>query len=360
MGIFENSTVKLEQDDFGTFKDPQTGVSQTIRRFTWKNGNGVSIQVINYGVTITAINLPDKNGKVDDITLGYDSLEGYLQPNNRYFGATVGRVANRIGNSTFTLNGNVYQLAANNGPNSLHGGLRGFNKVVWDYYVKGTKVVFSYASSDGEEGYPGNVVTNVTFQLSDENELVIDYKASTTKPTLVNLTNHSYFNLAGNGSGANGLLEHVVTINADRYTETDGGIPTGKLIPVANTVFDLQIPRKLKDVINNVPNALGFDNNFCVYKGTRQSLGFVSRVEHPQSGRVLETYSDQPGVQFYTGNAIPEHTGKGGNKYGKHSAFCLETQIWPDAIHHDNFPNVVLNPGDQYRHVCVYKFLVKA
>ncbi|XP_025831984.1 aldose 1-epimerase-like, partial [Agrilus planipennis] len=154
-------------------------------------------------------------------------LSGYLQPNNRYFGATVGRVANRIGNSTFTLNGNVYQLAANNGPNSLHGGLRGFNKVVWDYYVKGTKVVFSYASSDGEEGYPGNVVTNVTFQLSDENELVIDYKASTTKPTLVNLTNHSYFNLAGNGSGANGLLEHVVTINADRYTETDGGIPTG-------------------------------------------------------------------------------------------------------------------------------------
>ncbi|KAJ8915083.1 hypothetical protein NQ315_014338 [Exocentrus adspersus] len=355
MGISDGSKkVLLSEDTFGKIKD------KPVTRFTWTNTNNVSVQLITYGGYITSIKVPDKDGNIEDVVIGFKDIEGYLSPQNRYFGATVGRVANRIAGASMTIEGTTYKVTANNGVNQLHGGLKGFDKVIWNHYVKGKQVVLSYHSSDLEEGHPGDLVVNVTFELTADNEILIDYQATTTKPTCVNLTNHSYFNLAGNGKGAAGLYDHVVAINADRITETNAGIPTGKILPVSGTVFDFRIPKRLGDVINNVPNAAGYDNNFCIIRGTEQETTFVAKIDHPKSGRTLEVYSNQPGVQFYTGNALPEDksvTGKDGY-IQKHAAFCLETQIYPDAIHHKNFPQVVLYPGERYHHTCTYKFVI--
>ncbi|KAJ8936760.1 hypothetical protein NQ318_023197 [Aromia moschata] len=350
--------VLLSEDNFGQITDK--GQTKTIKRFTWTNTNNVSVQLITYGGYITSIKVPDRKGKIEDVVIGFNDLEGYLSPNNRFFGATVGRVANRIGGAMMTIEGVTYNVSANNGPNQLHGGFKGFDKVVWDHYVKGRKVILSYHSADLEEGHPGDVLVQVTFELTEKNELLIDYSATTTKPTCVNLTNHSYFNLAGNGKGAAGLYEHLVTINADSFTEAVAGIPTGKLIPVAGTVYDLRIPKVLGDIINKVPGAAGFDNNFCTIKGSEQGNAFVAKVDHPQSGRTLEVYSNQPGVQFYTGNALTEDDSVQGKDgfIKKHGAFCLETQIYPDAVNHKNFPRVVLYPGETYHHTCTYKFIV--
>lgn len=229
MSANESSAVHLEIDDFGKTTD-SAGQTVTIKRFTWTNSNNVSVQLITYGGYITSIKVPDNKGNVEDIVLGFDTLEGYISPSNSYFGATVGRCANRIKRGKMTIEGVTYQLATNDGLNHLHGGIKGFDKVIWEYYVTDNKVVLSYHSKDLEEGYPGDVVANVTFELTSNDELLIDYKATTTKPTVVNLTNHSYFNLAGHDKGAKEIYKHVVSINADKITEVDSeSIPTGKL-----------------------------------------------------------------------------------------------------------------------------------
>ncbi|KAJ8972004.1 hypothetical protein NQ317_005981 [Molorchus minor] len=322
-----------------------------------------SIQLINYGGYITSIKVPDKKRNVEDIVIGFDTLEGYQRPENMYFGSTIGRFANRIGKSKITVEGTTYQLSPNNGPNHLHGGIKGFDKVIWEYYVRGNQVTLSYHSPDLEEGYPGNVVASVVFELTDNDEFLMDYSATTTKPTIVNMTNHSYFNLAGHSKGSTELYKHVISINADRVTEVDSqGIPTGKLPSVSGTAFDLRIPRVIGDVIKKVPNSPGYDHNYCVSRGTEQVYSFVAKVLHPDSGRVFEVYSNQPGVQFYTGNFLPDDDslkGKGGSVYRKHGAFCLETQMIPDTINHNHFGNAVLYPGERYHHAAKFKFLIE-
>lgn len=366
--------VELEENEFGLFTNKSTGQSSSVRKFTWRNNNNITVQVISYGATITAIKIPDKNGTVEDVVMGFNDMQGYLNPLNPYFGATVGRVANRIGYSKISIDGKEYNVSANLGQHQLHGGFKGFDKVNWDCYTTGTKVVMSYDSPDKEEGFPGNLLVNVSFQLNDRNEFCIDFRATTTKPTFVNLTNHSYFNLAGHNRGAEELYKHVITINADQTTDVDeNSIPSGKLLPVADTIFDLQVPKVLGDVIHNIPGYSGYDHNFCVNKGTDQGNTFVAKVYHPPTGRVLEVYSNQPGVQFYTSNSIPQNPkdykgdasklqkleGKGYTYY-KHGALCLETQNWPDAINHTNFPKAALYPGETYKHTCTYKFWIKS
>ncbi|KAG5887803.1 hypothetical protein JTB14_019394 [Gonioctena quinquepunctata] len=354
-------TVKLTEDEFGQVKDDK-GQQKTIKRFTWTNSNKISVQVITYGGYITSIKIPDNKGNIEDITIGFKDLNGYLSEDNRFFGATIGRVANRIGDAKMTVEGVKYSLAANNGANHLHGGIKGFDKVVWESYVKGTVLYLSYHSRDMEEGYPGDVLVTVSFQLTDENDFCVDYKATTTKPCPVNLTNHSYFNLAGNGKGSSELYKHIVCVNADKITEVDGGgIPTGKLPNVANTTFDLRVPKVLGDVIHKVPGAPGFDHNFCISKGSAQSDTFVARISHPGSGRVMEVYSNQPGVQFYTGNFLPEgDTLKGKDGFiKKHGAFCLETQKYPDSVNHKNFTNTILYPGEEYHHTTTFRFITE-
>ncbi|KAJ8915082.1 hypothetical protein NQ315_014337 [Exocentrus adspersus] len=261
-----------------------------------------------------------------------------------------------------TIEGVTYKLATNDGENHLHGGIKGFDKVIWEYFIKNTAVVLSYHAADLEEGYPGDVVVNVTFQLTVDNEFLIDYKATTSKPTVVNLTNHSYFNLAGHDKGAKELYNHVVSINADKVTEVESdGIPTGNLPEVSGTTFDLRIPTVLGDVIKKVPNSPGYDHNFCITRGTEQGNLFVAKVTHPGTGRTLEVYSNQPGVQFYTGNFLPEDdslVGKGGSVYKKHGTFCLETQIYPDSINNPKFGKSILYPGEEYHHTSTLKFLI--
>ncbi|XP_063924261.1 galactose mutarotase-like isoform X2 [Zophobas morio] len=340
--------VKLKEDQFDLYTYKNTGKSVSVRSFTWENDNKVSVQVITYGATVTFIKVPDKSGVVKDIVTGFKNLAGYQDAENPYFGATVGRVANRIANGQFKLFGQTIQVSKNLGKHQLHGGFVGFDKVIWEHFVDGNKVVMSYHSPDMEEGYPGDLVVHTTFELTDTSEFRVEFKATTTKPTYVNLTNHSYFNLAGHNTGASELYKHVVSINADRITAVDKDcIPTGSLQPVGGTVFDLQAPKVLGELINKVPNSDGFDHNFCVMKESGQEKTFVARVHHPESARMLEVHSNQPGVQFYTANFFPENpstykgdksklktlTGKDGNYY-KHGALCLETQNWPDAPNH--------------------------
>lgn len=362
------AAIALEEDLFDS--------STKIRRFTWRNANDLSIQVITYGATITSIKMPDHTGKIDDIVMGFDSLSGYKQTLNPYFGATVGRVANRVGNGQFDIDHKHYSVAKNyQNRHQLHGGFKGFDKVIWEAYTNNKQVIMSYLSQDGEEGYPGHLLTQVTFELLDNGEFSVQFTATTTKPTFVNLTNHSYFNLAGHNAGANELYKHVVCINADRTTDVDAdSIPTGVLLPVANTIFDLQVPKVLGDVIHQIPGYDGYDHNFCVNRRGIQGIDpvtntFVARVIHPDSERVLDIYSNQPGVQFYCSNSIPDDPksfsgpplslqslqGKGGCHYYKHGALCLETQNYPDAINHVNFPKAILNPGETYRHSVIYK-----
>ncbi|XP_052896369.1 galactose mutarotase isoform X2 [Anopheles moucheti] len=356
--------VTLTVDGFGTVKHPKTGATETVKRFTWRNTNGMSVQVISYGAIITVMKVPDRNGRVDDVVLGFDDVQGYQTPNNPYFGATIGRIANRIGGGKFTLNGQEFQVTKNfENRHQLHGGKVGFDKYNWDAFVDGTVVTLTHTSPDGDEGYPGAVMVSVRYELKGDNRFEALFKAVSTKPTPINLTNHSYFNLAGHSTGHEEIYRHVVSINADKITDTDGdSIPSGKFICVGGTPYDLRIARELGPAMAKTVGE-GFDDNFCITKGTEQGRTFTARVIHPHSGRVLEMYTDQPGVQFYTSNFMPDPNkndppiqGKGGAKYCKHGAFCLETQNFPDAINHANFPSAVLNPGALYVHEVVYKF----
>lgn len=349
---------RVTVEPFGKTKD---GVP--VELYTLRNADGMTVKVMTRGATIVELLVPDKNGKFDNVVLGFDNVQGYESDRNQAFGCVVGRVANRIAKGQFTLNGKTYKLAINNGPNHLHGGVkRSLAQVVWKakpfQKKSGCGVVFTYTSPDGEEGYPGTVDFTVTYTLNDKNELRLDYKAVTDKPTPINLTNHSYFNLAG--AGHKSVLDHVLMINADAYTPTDETlIPTGKIEPVAGTPLDFRKPRRIGDRIGELLNtpAKGYDHNF-VLRGKIGRLRLAAKVVEPNSGRVLTVKTTQPGVQLYTGNFLFGQRGKGGKTYPPRCALCLETQHFPDAVHHKNFPSIILRPGEVYRHTCVYAFSV--
>jgi len=350
-----NGRMKISSTPFGT-----TPTVEEVQIFSLTNTQGVELKIINYGGIIVAINVPDRNGKSGDIVLGHDSLEGYLH-RSRYFGALVGRYANRIAHGRFALNEDTYELATNNGPNHLHGGLRGFDKVVWNAGASDNDGLrLTYFSRDGEEGYPGNLSVTVTYSLTDANELRIEYSATTDQDTIINLSNHSYFNLATTGT----VLDHEVTIQADAFTPIDKTlIPTGELRAVAGTPMDFNAPTKIGARIEaddeQLRNAGGYDHNF-VFRAGDEDLRAVAEVHESQTGRVLTVATTQPGMQFYSGNFLNGSiVGKNGRAYIKHSGFCLETQHFPDSPNHPNFPSTVLRPGEQYHHVTIFKFSVR-
>jgi aldose 1-epimerase len=341
----------------------KTADGQTVDLYTLTNRNGVEAKIMTYGGTVVSLRVPDRNGKLGDVVLGYDSLEGYLK-NNPYFGSIIGRYGNRIAGGKFSLNGRQYTLARNNGENHLHGGVKGFDKVVWQAKESNTKdgpsLTLSYVSKDGEEGYPGNLSVTVVYTLTDKNELKIDYAATTDKETVVNLTHHSYFNLAGRGS----ILDHQLTIHADRFTPVDGGlIPTGELRSVKGTPMDFTRPAAIGARIDQQDEQLilgkGYDHNWVLGSGGGR-LAHAATVYEPASGRVMEVHTTEPGLQFYSGNFLDGSiTGKGGEVYAKRAGFCLETQHFPDSPNHPNFPSTVLRPGRKYSTTTIYKFTAK-
>ena len=328
------------------------------------NAHGVVVEAMNYGGIIMSIRVPDKSGKFADIVLGHETMEGYI-PNPTYFGAIVGRYANRIANGTFQLDGKTYNLPKNDGPNTLHGGMtRTFDKVVWDAEpLKGAMgVAFSYLSKDGEEGFPGNLKTTVTYTLNNDNELIIEYEATTDKPTPINVSQHSYFNLKGEGNGD--ILDHEIMINADKFTPVDKNlIPTGELRAVKGTPFDFTTPTKIgariEDNYEQLVLGHGYDHNFVINR-SEPGMVLAARVTEPTTGRVLEVSTTQPGVQFYTGNFLDGTiTGKHGHVYKRRYGFCLETQHFPDSPNHPDFPNTILRPGETFHEKTIFKFSAK-
>ena len=313
--------------------------------YTFANKNGVEVSITNFGGAITSIKAPDRNGVFADVVLGYDTLDDYVK-NPRYLGALIGRYANRIAGGKFSLNGVEYQLAQNNGANHLHGGNKGFDKRVWNSAEIESGLILEYFSKDGEENYPGDLDVAVTYSLNDQNELRIEYRANTDKDTIVNLTNHSYFNLAGHGT----ILDHELTLNADSFTPvSEDLIPTGEISAVAGTPMDFRTGRMI------APG--GYEHNFVLNDWKHGSLRSVARLRERVSGRVMEVLTTQPGIQFYSGNFLDGSLiGKGGVAYEKYAALCLETQHYPDAPNHPNFPATVLRPGETYSELTVYKF----
>ena len=342
------------------FKATHNGKATAL--YTLKNKNGMVAQVTNYGAIIVSIFAADRNGKFADVVQGYDTIKEYINGNGIYQGAICGRCANRIANGKFTLEGKEFTLAINNGPNHLHGGIDGFNRVVWDVISSSDKKVeMVYLAKDGEEGYPGNVKVKATYSLNDDNEFRLDYEATTDKSTVLNLASHSYFNLAGEGSGD--IYKQELMINADFYTPTDEtSIPTGEILSVKGTPMDFTKAKPIGSSIDadneQLKFAFGYDHNW-VLKHPTGTMGLASIASDPESGRIMEIYTTQPGVQLYSGNFIDNEKGKGGKIYKKRWAFCLETQHFADAIHKPHFPSTILNPGETYKHSCIHKFLVK-
>ena len=344
----------------------KTPDGQAVELYVLTNKGGAEVSITNYGGAVVAVKVPGRNGKLADVVLGYDTADGYVNDKS-YFGAIVGRYGNRIGHAQFVLDGKSYTLAKNNHENSLHGGIKGFNKAVWSAKTlsgkDGQSLELSYLSKDGEEGFPGNLKVTVVYTLTDANALRIEYSATTDKKTVVNLTNHSYFNLAGQGSGD--ILGHQLMIQADKFTPVDSGlIPTGEFRDVADTPFDFRKATAIGARIDQDEEQLklggGYDHNFVVRRSSGAGESLAARVVEPTSGRVLEVWTTQPGVQFYTGNFLDGKTvGKGGATYPRRSAFCLETQHYPDSPNQPKFPSVVLNPGERYHTVTTYKFSVE-
>lgn len=338
----------------------RTPENQLVRLYTLTNKNGVSVSIMDYGATIVKIFTPDRNGKLDDVVLGFDKFSPYLHQ-TAHFGGTIGRYGNRIAKGQFSMGKSVYQLPLNNGPNSLHGGLRGFDKRMWKVEPVESDIPavrFSRLSPDGEEGYPGNLFVSVTFSLNDDNELRISYEATTDKVTIINLTNHSYFNLAGGGT----ILGHILTLHADAFTPVDATlIPTGEIKPVAGTAWDFLNPTPIGLHLKEAGGKpVGYDHNFVLNKGFFSNWSLAAEVDEPRSGRTLSVSTDQPGVQLYTGNFLDGTlTGSGGNVYRQYAGFVLETQHFPDSPNHDNFPSTVLAPGQTYKTSTVYTFGVK-
>jgi aldose 1-epimerase len=327
--------------------------------YTLKNDRGMIVKIMTRGATITEIQAPDKNGKFNNIVLGFDTLNEYLNPQNPYFGAIVGRVGNRIAKGKFTLNGKTYSLATNNGVNHLHGGIKGFDKVIWNADVipstNAASVKFSYLSKDGEEGYPGNCKATVTYVLTNTNSLEIHYDVSVDKDCPVNLTNHTYFNLAGAEHGS--ILNHTIQINADYYTPVDETlIPTGEIKSVKSTPMDFTYAHKIGDLLQYVGGKpVGYDHNYVLNK--KESFSLAASTYDSTSGRKMEVYTTEPGVQFYTGNFLDGSLhGKNGITYNQYSAFCLETQHFPDTVNQPSFPSNVLKAGQSYHTTTVFKF----
>lgn len=353
--------VVIEKSFYGFTKD-----GTPIDQYTLVNANGAMVKIINYGGIVTELWVPDKDGLLRDVVLGFDTLAEFEGPNDPYFGCIVGRYANRIAQGRFTIDGITYQLACNDAggarPNMLHGGVKGFQDVVWKAIPmktpEGPALRLKYLSHDGEEGFPGNLDVTVTYTLTNDNALKIEYVATTDKPTVVNLTNHAYFNLEGEGLGT--ILDHELMIAADNYTPVDNNlIPTGEIAPVAGTPLDFREPHKIGERIQAFaePPFKGYDHNFVLNNQTGE-LALAARVKAPGSGIVMEVYTTQPGIQLYTGNWL-DLKGKGGKYYGQYAGFCLETQHYPDSPNHPNFPSTLLAPGEVYKQVTVYKFLVE-
>lgn len=328
-----------------------------VLQYTLTNSKGMVVKIINYGGIITDVMTPDRNGNSGNVVLGYDSLSGYLQKGNPYFGALVGRYANRLANAKFTLDGKTYTLAANNNGNALHGGLKGFDKVIWNAKQSGNTLTLTYNSKDGEEGYPGNLNAKVEYTLTDDNELKIDYTATSDKPTPVNLTNHTYWNLSAGKSRT--IEDHMLTLNADKYTIVNNNlIPTGKHPAVKGTPMDFTTPKRIGKELGSVKG--GYDHNYVLNKsGNEESL--AATVYDSASGRYMEVRTTQPGIQFYTGNFLDgKLTGtRSGATYGQHAALCLETQHFPDSPNQPSFPTTILKPGETYHQTTIYKFSVK-
>jgi aldose 1-epimerase len=347
-------TSQIESQPFGSAD------GQAVTLYTLRNQQGMEVAITNFGATVVALKVPDRQGKLADVVLGYDDLPGY-EHDKSFFGATIGRYGNRIAHGKFTLNGTTYTLAKNDGENHLHGGVKGFNKRVWTAKEVSTAqapaLQLTYRSQDGEEGYPGNLAVQVTYTLTADNALRIDYLATTDKPTVVNLTNHSYFNLAGQGD----ILQHQLRLHAGRFTPVGATlIPTGELRSVTGTPFDFTTATAIGARIHQDDQQLkfgrGYDHNF-VLDGSPGTLRPAAEVYEPTSGRVMEVLTTEPGIQFYSGNFLDGTvTGKGGNKYPHRAAFCLETQHYPDSPNQSAFPTTVLNPGQQYKTTTVYKF----
>jgi aldose 1-epimerase len=343
----------------------KTPDGQPVDLYRLVNKSGAEASITNFGGAVVSLKVPDRNGKLADVVLGYDTADGYINDKS-YFGAIVGRYGNRIAHAQFVLDGKTYTLAKNNGENSLHGGIKGFNKAVWSAKIlpakDGQSLELSYLSKDGEEGFPGNLKVSVSYTLTDTNALRIVYSATTDKKTVVNLTSHSYFNLAGQGSGD--IFGHLLTIQADQFTPVDAGlIPTGELRDVMDTPFDFRKPTAIGARIDQADEQLklggGYDHNFVLRMPMDHGEYLAARVVEPTSGRVMEVWTTEPGVQFYTGNFLDGKTpGKGGLTYPRRNAFCLETQHFPDSPNQPKFPSVILKSGERYHTITTYKFSV--
>lgn len=342
----------------------KTSDGKEVQQFVLENDNGVTIKIITRGATWRSAVVPDRAGNKDDVLLGFDTVEGYESDANQYFGVIAGRVANRIADGQFTLNGKTYELFTNDGDNTLHGGNgRSLDKVIWEGKEvesdDGAAAEFSYTSPDGEEGFPGSLQITVRYTLTDEDAVRIEYKATTDKDTPVNLTNHAYFNLSGHG--AETVLDHKLTLAADRFTPTDDElIPTGEIKSVEGTPLDFRtatvIGERIEELVDTA--AMGYDHNLILVD-TDKEMQTAAALEHPSNGRLMTVYTDQPAIQFYSGNFLFGQEGKEGKTYALRSALCLETQHYPDSVHHDNFPSIILAPGETYTHTTIYDFDVQ-
>jgi aldose 1-epimerase len=338
---------------------------RSVEIYTLTNSKGMEARIMTYGGTVVSLKVPDRNRKLADVVLGYDSLGDY-QRSTFYFGALIGRYGNRIAKGRFSIDGKEYSLAANNGPNHLHGGVKGFDKVIWTAHpsmkIDGPHLELTYFSRDGEEGYPGDLDVKVTYSLTEKNELKIEYSATTDKPTVVNLTHHSYFDLAG--AGSRNILDHQFFINADRFTPTDSGsIPSGELRSVKGTPFDLAKPTAIASRIDQADEQLkfgnGYDHNFVLNKKGSE-LSLAASVYEATSGRLMEVFTTEPGLQFYTGNFLDGSIkGKDGKDYPRRSGFCLEAQHFPDSPNEPQFPTTVLRPNQKYSQTTIYRFSVR-
>ena len=342
--------MSVEIKAFGT-----TGGGHPVDKYLLANAHGMKVGIITYGATVMSVETTDVHGHMTDVVLGFDTMSGYESAENPYFGACCGRFANRLAKGRFSIDGEAYSVAINNGPNSLHGGLVGFDKKIWDAEVIDDRAVsMTMISPDGDEGYPGALKVRIVYTLTDDNELKLEYTATTDRKTILNLTNHSYFNLAGGGSVRN----HLARINADRWTVVDeDATPTGELRAVTGTEMDLREPTPIGKNIDAVQGE-GYDHNYCINQAASGELTLAASVVEPRSGRSLECWTTEPGVQFYTGNFMDHIKGKGGAVYHRQEGFCLEAQHYPDSPNHPEFPRTELAPGETYTQTTIYRFSV--